>query len=480
MPKRVTPAEFLKKALNKHKNRYIIDMPTFTNTRTKMRFVCDVHGEFWQRPNDFLKCGGCAKCGGVKKKTTHEFIQASITKHGDVYDYTNTVYVNAFTPVDIICNIHGPYKQPPHDHLNGHGCWDCGVLKRSNNKILNYDKWATKAIAVWGDKYEYTDTYTAHRNPVDIICKLHGTYSVIADAHIYAGAECPICVPPLAQSGVSKAELEVSNFVKGILQCDVITSDRKILNGKELDIYIPSKKIAIEFHGVYWHSELFVDNNYHKDKFDKCAAKGIRLIQIFEDEWDTNKKLVKNKLMHILNIADISDKVYARKTKISVVAAKDRNIFYDKNHIQGTAKCTHSIGLYYDDELVACMSFIIIGADTYLNRYATNRSVIGGFSKLLKYYLSDKDIQVVSFADLRWSNAEVYLNNGWTVDSVLPPDYYYLYKGGRKHKSGFRRKSLAKILGDDFVESQTEHENCLNNGIYRIYDAGKLRIVYNK
>jgi hypothetical protein len=117
----------------------------------------------------------------------------------------------------------------------------------------------------------------------------------------------------------------------------------------------------------------------------------------------------------------------------------------------------------------------------YLNRYATNCRVPGGFSKLLKYFQTNYEWQqLISFADLRWSNGGLYEKTGWKLDSILPPDYYYSPDGrNRYHKFNYRRKNLPKLL-KDFDPELSERENCNNNGILRIWDCGKLRYIINK
>jgi hypothetical protein len=86
---------------------------------------------------------------------------------------------------------------------------------------------------------------------------------------------------------------------------------------------------------------------------------------------------------------------------------------------------------------------------------------------------------LISFADLRWSNGNLYENTGWELDSVLPPDYYYATNNlERIHKFNYRRKNLPKLL-KYFDPELSERENCDNNGILRIWDCGKLRYIIN-
>lgn len=270
------------------------------------------------------------------------------------------------------------------------------------------------------------------------------------------------------------------NIVEFLQSHDIkcLTGDRTTISPYELDIYVPTHKIAIEVCGVYWHSEQQGrDRNYHKRKMELCAKQGIRLITIFSDELDDKTELVYHKLLNILNIDDTT-KCFARQCTIINVTTNDKNKFLNANHIQGTGPGSITYGLCYDNKLVAVMSFIKQDSQFILNRYATSVRVVGGFSKLLSHFKhNNKWSKIISFADLRWSMGDLYTNTGWILDGVLPPDYTYSPDGKvRIHKFNYRRKYLPKLL-KTFDPALSETQNCDNNGILRIWDCGKLRFV---
>jgi hypothetical protein len=274
---------------------------------------------------------------------------------------------------------------------------------------------------------------------------------------------------------ISIGESEVSQFITSH-NIQIEHNNRTIISPLELDLYIPTHNLAIEYCGLYWHSDTHsrIDNNYHKRKHDLCANKGIQLITIFEDEWQQKQEQVKQKLLSLLN-KDNRNSVYARKTHIVLVSNKNKQLFFENNHIQGNGPGSINIGLEYEGTLVACMSFIKQKEQHYLNRYATSCRVPGGFSKLLKYFQHNYEWKkVISFADLRWSNGNLYEKTGWKLDSVLPPDYSYIRNNERIHKFNYRRKNLPRLL-EHFNLELSERENCNNNGILRIWDCGKLK-----
>ena len=145
----------------------------------------------------------------------------------------------------------------------------------------------------------------------------------------------------------SKSELEIKDFIEsGGFECK---NDRRILNGKEIDIYIPQKKIGIEYNGNKWHTEWFgkKDKNYHLSKLEKCKKNGIGLITIFEDEYELHKEIVLKKIAHILNIKNANmSKVFARKCVIKEIYSFEAEKFLNQNHIQGFVKSTLFLGAF--------------------------------------------------------------------------------------------------------------------------------------
>lgn len=274
----------------------------------------------------------------------------------------------------------------------------------------------------------------------------------------------------------STQEAELFDFVNNTLDCEIVANTRTVIAPKELDIFIPSLNLAIEYCGLFWHNSVILHNNYHVEKLRKCNELGIRLITIFEDEWINKTDIVKSKLLSIFN-KDNNLKVYGRKCDISKVSTPDKKDFFEHNHIQGDAASSINYGLYNNNELVACCSFVKRKYGYELIRYATKYNVIGGFSKLLKHFIKhNSNNTLVSFADLRWSEGDLYLKTGWTLDKTLKPDYSYILGQERCHKFNFRHNSGLKHL-KNYNPELSEFENTENHNIHRIYDCGKLRFT---
>lgn len=123
--------DFINKALIIHKNKYDYDKVIYRNMFTPVIICCPEHGEFMQKPMKHLRGNGCPTCGKEKshetrkQKSADSFEQRAIEVHGSKYDYSRVEYVDCYTPVEIICHIHGSFWQRPIDHTQGCGCPRC-------------------------------------------------------------------------------------------------------------------------------------------------------------------------------------------------------------------------------------------------------------------------------------------------------------------------------------------------------------------
>ena len=278
-------------------------------------------------------------------------------------------------------------------------------------------------------------------------------------------------------------EKEVIDFLSS-LGLNLIKGDRDILNGKEIDILIPDFNIGIEFNGLYWHCEKYVDKDYHINKTNVCESKGIHLIHIFEDEWVNNKDIVKSRLKNLFKLTE--NKVYGRKCIIKEVNTKDKTKFLNDNHIQGTIGSKVNLGLYYNDDLVSIMTFgkgrvVMNGVknEWELLRFCNkiNHSVIGGASKLFKHFIKYYNPkQLISYADRRWSQGNLYYQLGFNKTHNSTPNYFYVVNNEREHRFKYRKNLLVE---GGFDEKKTEREIMCDRGIYRIYDCGNLVYIYN-
>lgn len=287
----------------------------------------------------------------------------------------------------------------------------------------------------------------------------------------------------------SKIETEIKEFIKSL--GFEANTDRKILNGKEIDVLIPSLKIAFEIDGLRWHNEITKDNNYHLRKTEQCKDCGISLYHIFEDEWEFKRDIVESRIRNILNCTQ--NKIFARKCQIKAVDKSIAMRFLDENHLQGKCGSIINYGLYYNNELVSLMTFgkqrKNMGRNDTGNTYELirfcnklNTNVVGGASKLFKHFIKEfNPSSVISYADRRWSNGDLYTKLNFSHVHNSRPNYFYIIGHKRKNRFGFRKDILVK---EGYDANKSEHQIMFDRGIYRIYDCGTMlfeyKNIYNK
>lgn len=264
------------------------------------------------------------------------------------------------------------------------------------------------------------------------------------------------------------------------------TNCRGIIS-KELDIYIPSKNIAIEFNGMFHHSDERKPNNYHTNKYNECKEKGIQLISVWEDLYITKYNIVKSVLLSKLGV--YNSKIYGRKCRIEVVDSKIANTFYNNNHIQGACNASIHYALIYENNIVSMMSFgkRSLGKDCDLQweliRYCSqlNTCVIGGASKLFNRFIKEySPDSITSWSSNDISDGSIYKMLKFNYIGSTS-SYWYVSKKTCKrfHRSSFSKANLIKknvITNDD---NRSEREIAVSLNFRRIFDSGQSKWIWN-
>lgn len=487
MPIRLTQEQVIEKFKTIHRDKYDYSKVEYKSKDIKVCIICPEHGEFWQTPNNHWKGKGCYECSrkkmGNKKYNTETFIEKASELHNGKYDYSGIVYKSIIDKVPIKCPDHGVFYQLPYLHLCGSGCPSCAKIKQGFEHRLTNEEFIEKARKIHGDKYDYSlSNYSTSKHRVTIICPTHGKFQQTPDKHL-SGCGCPKCIAPY-----SKNEMEIYDIIASLMpNVPIEQHDRNILGGKEVDIYIPSLKVGIEYNGLYWHNSKIINKNYHLDKLNLCKERGIKLIQIFEDEYVNNKPIVLNKLRHLIKCDNALPKIMGRKCEIREIDLYTAEPFLNKNHIQGFVGSSIYVGAYYNDVPVGVMTFKKENKAGYweLNRCATDNDYIcsGVAGKMFKYFVRKYNpISIKSFADRRWTineNNNLYTNLGFTLNSYTKPEYrYYRPQDGciRQHKFGFRKDKLHKKY--DLPLTMTESEMTEQLGYTKIWDCGLIKYVW--
>ena len=298
---------------------------------------------------------------------------------------------------------------------------------------------------------------------------------------------CPNC-DALTGRTTSSQQIELENLVKQYVD---IKSKYKLPNNKEIDIFIPSLSIGIEFNGVYWHSPdtsyRGMDEFYHIDKTKEAQRNGIRLIHIFSPQWIHKKEICKNKILNL--IKPNKDYLRSNKYNIKLIDWYTAKNFLIQYHLMGSGEVgLFNYGLFYKDTLVGVATFTNKRKGNFrerddevveFNRFATSVRCYGAISKIInnikKYYPHIKEI--VSYADLCWSDVSnnIYIKNGFELEKITEPNYWWCKNDIFLGRRATMKHKLQKLLGDKFDENKTEVANMLLNGYYRIWDCGHAR-----
>ena len=377
--------------------------------------------------------------------------------------------------------------------IKKHGFDDVKYQWNSNKSLEEIDKIKIKRRlsvhnTVYGEEttkllhnYDFLfDQYITQRKPCTQIAKLLGVevciirkllleYKIVTDFN------------RRYFNTISSEEIEMYEFIKSVYPT-AIHSYRRFYHAKELDIYIKEMKLGFEYNGCYAHSEDRRDKYYHEKKVAYFNMQGIRVVQIWGDDWNFHKDKVKNMILTRLGL--IKKTIHARKCIVKEITQNIYSEFLETNHILGKEYAGVRLGLFNNDNLVAVMGFKDIANNSKrtgvdLTRFST-LDVHGSFSKLLSYYRKlNINVIINSIADLeivdRYNN--VYLNNGFLETHHIKVDYqYYVNKlKKRVHKSNFRKKAF-KSMGYN-IENKTETMLANEAKLLRCYDSGKINYV---
>lgn len=476
--------EFVERAKIVHGDRYTY-LAVFPKGRLQARMLCSKHGEFTQSCNNHLAGRGCPQCGNTSKGNHNKYsLEAVIAKvsaiHGNKYVYSGFADSISRPRLNVVCPEHGEFSVCMYSHIQGIGCRKCGAKK---TKAYSFETAVEKAKEKHGNKYTYISLQSSRRSKLTLECEKHGEFTQGLDKHI-AGGTCPRCVNPS-----SKPTIEVSDYLSELgleVQHEV---SLKAYTRMRFDLLMPKLNLAVEYHGEYWHSSKWRRDGYHKDKHKLALLEDIRIIHIFGTEWDNKKEIVKSILAAACGVN--KDKLYARKLKPCEVSKEQAGEFYNTYHIQGKPQSGQFVGLRHGDELVAVMAFSFNTSDrktkatenlVELTRYATKVNVIGGFTRLLKYWLKANPSveQVTSYSDVRLYSGKTYKLAGFEEAYTTKPNYKYLESGDvLRHKSNYQKSKLVQRFGAEACAGKTERQITEEQGLYRVYDCGLTKWVLN-
>ena len=287
-------------------------------------------------------------------------------------------------------------------------------------------------------------------------------------------AICRTCHPK--HDFVSNKERLVAEWIRSVYSGAVITSDRIMIAPYELDIYIPDRKLAIEFDGTYWHSEKFKSRDYHQHKSLLCMKKDIRLIHIPELIWEYKQDIIKSIIENALGI--FHQRIFARNCIVDTISSNDYRNFLFENHIQGPVESKNRYGLFHNNELVAVIGYgasRFVKGESELHRFCIKKgfNIPGAFSKLLKH----SRFHGSSYIDLNYFNGSGYLKNNFKFLRTTEPNYIWFNPETGQTYSRYQtqKHKLSKLL-EYFDPELSETQNMELHGFTKIYDAGNMKV----
>ena len=331
-------------------------------------------------------------------------------------------------------------------------------------------------------EFKFDETFYYSNRYLPVVCRKCGTTWEMTKSTTMSRCICRTCFP----KSKHKTQTSIFNYISKYVHAK--EDDKSVISG-ELDIYCKSLNFAIEYDGLLPHSfgpskisyydKKPINKKYHMSKTDKCEKENIHLFHIFENEYMQKrniwKSMIDSKLM-------MSKRIFARKCVVKIVSYKIAKEFVDRTHLQGACNSSVRLGLFYNEELVSLMTFRKHMVHQWeIARFSSNLDTVvtGGASKLLKYFERNyKPKSIISYANRRWSQGNLYEKIGFEFIENTPPNYFYfkINENILYPREMFQKHKLKDKL-EIFDPQLTETQNMFNNGYRIIFDAGNKKYL---
>jgi predicted nucleic-acid-binding Zn-ribbon protein len=478
--KRTTTQEFIERARIVHGARYTYDGLVYSTAHVKVTITCPIHGDFDQAAYSHLRGNGCPACGLASniaknsvprglRKTNAEFAAEAKQVWQDKFTYKYSVYKGAKSPIEVKCRKHGMFWTTPNNHLNGSGCPKCRGYGFSDQEVKKQVEEALpkyKVLRVDGGRF------------VTLLCKQHGEFTQNRRNLVIFKQGCPTCSK---QDATSALENKVLEWVRKHTQAT--QGDRTYLAGQEIDILCHKERLGIEINGRYWHSEKFKAPDYHYRKAVNAKRADLQLLQLWDYEIQNKGKICRSLILARLGKLD---RWYARQLVVLPMTSTQAADWFNTNHLQGNANASVVYGLFNSGTCLAAMSFAKARFSDYeweIVRFANslNNTVVGGASRLWTHFVKEqKPVSVVSYADLRISQGNLYKQLGFTFKHRSAPNYVWWKAQTTLSRYQTQKHKLSKLLGYKFDADLSERANMQRAGWLQVFDAGNLVYVWNK
>lgn len=284
---------------------------------------------------------------------------------------------------------------------------------------------------------------------------------------------CRMCMP----KNSSRGELELRDYIDS-LGVMYEANNCSIIWPYEVDILIPDHKLAIEYNGLYWHSEqMGKDEYYHEYKRRLLEDKGYQLIHVFEDEFQNKKDIVKSIISQKLK--KNTELYHARKLIVTEISKQESKDFFNANHLYGNGASNVSLALKNDEgEILSVMSFKKDAVHEWeIKRLCTKVgcNIRGGSSKLFNAFVNNyRPTSIMSYSDKRFSLGNVYNLLGFKYsEDTIPTKWFFKNTGNLLTLRRVNwRYIIQRYKGVGIIDQ------AFNDGWYLIYDCGHAKWVW--
>lgn len=277
---------------------------------------------------------------------------------------------------------------------------------------------------------------------------------------------------------------------KKLLEAADITFEREYcLDKKFFDFKVGNT--LVEINPTVTHNSTFTPftynsplaKSYHKLKSEIANKYNYRCIHIFD--WEDKEKVIRL-------LANKQKLTYGRNCMVKEVPTDICNDFLNTYHLQGAAKATIKLGLFYADQLVSVMTF---GKPRYnknyeyeLIRYCSSSNVVGGAEKLFKHFIKEyQPASIISYCDLSKFSGETYIKLGFNLLRKASPSKHWHNIRTKEHytdallrKQGFSRLIHHCDAKEDNLETTNNRDLMLAAGFVEVYDCGQATYVWKK
>lgn len=479
---------YIRKSIEIHGDVFDFSQSEYTGSTKKIKIIHkECGGVFWKSPNNLThskRPQGCTHCsnertGNKSRKNLDYYRELCDNVHGvGRFIIPDQPYTTSIAKYDVVCMVCGKTFKISMNLLtrstDRRGC----CVNNGSDQRLSDEEVQEKIDSVWGvEKYTYKHgTYTGQTDPAEVYCHTcEEWFTKPCIGNLWNPTKPTGHMKCSINGGHSGIEARIKDF----LNENNINwyTDRVILDGKEIDFYLPDHKIGIEINGIFWHSEYNKPRMYHKNKTDIAESKGVQLLHIREDmiveQWDKVQSILMAKLGMITN------RIYARKCKVVELEPNTSAGFLDMTHISGNVPASIRYGLEYNGTLVAVMTF---GKARYdksveyeLYRYAQSLEtvVVGGFSKLLKHFMNTNNSpSLVSYAHRDFSNGSVYEKSGFVYSHNTHPEHLWFHASNPYRLLNSRSVNRIVKSSDEYDPTKSLVENAKIMKYNRIYNSG--------